>query len=165
MSLTEQQISELVTNIESGDESDWYDNVDDSSSDSEVEGNLSDSLRKNILNILNEKHSTANSTVNIDDMPIVCEDNVVIPPEILPRTTSDRQLPILPQKKCTVEVFSDKWVFDKTSFSNFQPKQFVFNSLNSESMLEDIPENFKEIDIFKAFFDEHFVDHIVEQTN
>jgi len=165
MSLTEQQISELVTNIESGDESDWYDNVDDSSSDSEVEGNLSDSLRKNIFNILNEKHSTASSTVNIDDMPIVCEDNVVIPPEILPRTTSDRQLPIIPPKKCTVEVFSDKWIFDKTSLSNFQPKHFLFDSLNSGSMLEDIPENFKEIDIFKAFFDEHFVDHIVEQTN
>lgn len=99
MSLTEQQISELVTNIESGDESDWYDNVDDSSSDSEVEDNLSNSLRKNIFNILNEKHSTASSTVNIDDMPIVCEDNVVIPPDILPRTTSDRQLPIIPQKK------------------------------------------------------------------
>lgn len=32
-------------------------------------------------------------------------------------------------------------------------------------MLEDKPNDFKEIDIFKALFDEHFVDHIVEQTN
>jgi len=56
MSLTEQQISELITNIESGDESDWYDNIEyDSSSDSEVGCNLSSSLRKNIFNILNEK--------------------------------------------------------------------------------------------------------------
>lgn len=72
-------------------------------------------MRKNIFNILNEKQSTASSSVNIDDMPIVCEDNVVISPEILPRPTgptSDRYIPIIPQKKCTVELFSDKWIFD-----------------------------------------------------
>jgi hypothetical protein len=107
MSLTEQQISELITNIESGDESDWYDNNEyDSSSDSEVEGSLSSTLRKNIFNILNEKQSTASSTVNIDGMPIVCEDSVEIPPAILPRTTYDRHIPIIPQKISIVEVFS-----------------------------------------------------------
>jgi hypothetical protein len=34
-------------------------------------------------------------------------------------------------------------------------------ALNSRTTLEDIPDDFKEIDIFKTFFDEHFI----EQTN
>lgn len=32
-------------------------------------------------------------------------------------------------------------------------------------MLDDIPNNLKKFDIFKAIFDEYFVDHIVEETN
>lgn len=54
--------------------------------------NFFNSLRKNIFNILNEEqfNQTTSSSFNINDMPIVCDDKVVIPPSnILPHSSSD----------------------------------------------------------------------------
>lgn len=40
----------------------------------------------------------------------------------------------------------------------------MFDTSKSRIMLHDIPNNLKEIYIFKAIFDEDFVYHIVEET-
>lgn len=66
------------------------------------------------------------------------------------------------------QVFSGQWNFNEDACSKFIPKKFNFNDSQSGvnlDFIDDLPPEFSELDIFKMIFDEHLVQHIVEETN
>jgi len=66
------------------------------------------------------------------------------------------------------QVFSGQWNFNEDVCSKYIPKQFHFNDAQSGINLDfiyDLAPDFSKLDIFKMIFDEHLVQHIVEQTN
>lgn len=160
MSLSDKQIIELVTNDESGDE---YESSD-SSDGSDSESNFANSLRENLLNSIlnNTVVSENNRSLDIEILPIVCEDNVVIPPVSLPQTLSPSTIS---QNKKGPDGFSEKWFYDDTAINSFEHNKFDFDDSNTGVKLDDLPSPFTEYDIFKTVFDEDLVQHIVDETN
>jgi len=66
------------------------------------------------------------------------------------------------------QVFSGQWNFNDDVYSKFIPKKFNFNDSQSGinlDFIDDLAPEFSELDIFKMIFDEHLVQHIVEETN
>ncbi|CAI6355137.1 unnamed protein product [Macrosiphum euphorbiae] len=126
MSLSDKQIIELITNDESGD---GYESSDFSDG-SDSESNFANSLRENLLSSIlnNTVVSENNRSLDIEILPIVCEDNVVIPPVSLPQTLSPSTIS---QNKKGPDVFSEKWFYDDTAINSFEPKKFDFDDSNT----------------------------------
>lgn len=160
MSLSEKQIIELITNDESADE---YE-LSDFSDCSDSESNFTNSLRENLLSSIsnNTVISENNRSFDIEILPIVCEDNVIIPPDSGKQTLSSSTIP---QNKKGPDVFSEKWFYDDTAINSFEHKKFDFDDSNIGVKLDDLPSPLTEYDIFKTIFDEDLVQHIVDETN
>ncbi|KAL4113798.1 hypothetical protein QTP88_017371 [Uroleucon formosanum] len=62
---------------------------------------------------------------------------------------------------------SSQWNFDENVCSEYIPTQIKFNDASSVNVdvLDDLSPEFCEMDIFKIIFDEHLVQHIVDETN
>jgi len=65
------------------------------------------------------------------------------------------------------QVFSGQWNFDENVCSEYVPTQIKFNDASGVNVdvLDDLSPEFCEMDIFKIIFDEHLVQHIVDETN
>jgi len=153
----------VITNDESADEYESSDFSDGSDSES----NFTNSLTENLLNSINSNNTVVsenNRSLDIEILPIVCEDNVIIPPVSLPvpQTLSPSTIP---QNKKGPDVFSEKWFYDDNAINSFEHKKFDFDDSNTGVKLDDLPSPLTEYDIFKTVFDEDLVQHIVDETN